>query len=101
MRKKAILFIISFSFFILSFSIAVAEKPQMKKDITASEAYMLIAEKEEAPDFIILDVRTDAEYQEGNIENALNIDYRGKDFSQRLEELDKDDTCLLYCRFKI
>ncbi len=98
MRIKATLFIISFVFFILSFSIVVADKPQMISDITASEAYTLIDERKQAPDFIILDVRTEAEYLEGHIENALNIDFLGEDFSQRLEELDRDDTYLLYCR---
>jgi rhodanese-related sulfurtransferase len=70
---------------------------QMIKDVSADEAFSLIEKRSGDPHFIILDVRTDGEYTEGHIEGALNIDYKSSDFSKRLEELDKDDTYLLYC----
>lgn len=48
---------------------------------------------------IVLDVRTEAEYDEGNIPNAINIDiHQGQGFIYKLEELDKSKTYYVYCR---
>ena len=98
MRKKATFLSIPLVIFILAYSIVVADKTLMILDITASDAHALIDDRKDTPDFVILDVRTEAEYLERYIENALNIDYRGEDFYGRLDELDRDDTYLLYCR---
>ena len=43
------------------------------KDITTQEAFDLIQDNQDNPDFVILDVRTAAEFAEGHIENAENI----------------------------
>ena len=51
------------------------------------------------PDAVVLDVRTEGEYDEGNIANALNIDiHKGQGFIYKLEELDKTKTYYVYCR---
>ena len=48
---------------------------------------------------IILDVRTEDEFGEGNIPNAINIDiHKGQGFIYKLEELDKSKTYYVYCR---
>jgi rhodanese-related sulfurtransferase len=48
---------------------------------------------------ICLDVRTDEEYMEGNIENSINIDfYKSMDFMKFLDNLNKDDNYFVYCR---
>ena len=47
---------------------------------------------------VILDVRTPGEYAAGHLKNAVLIDYKSKDFRQRLAELDKSKTYLLHCR---
>ena len=48
---------------------------------------------------IVLDVRTEDEFGEGNIPNAINIDiYKGQGFVYKLEELDKTKTYYVYCR---
>jgi rhodanese-related sulfurtransferase len=70
---------------------------QMIKDVSAAEAFSLVKKLGGDPHFIILDVRTDGEYTQGHIQDALNIDYRSSDFSKKLEELDRNDTYLLYC----
>ncbi|MCF7792859.1 MAG: rhodanese-like domain-containing protein [Candidatus Cloacimonetes bacterium] len=53
--------------------------------------------KEEA-DFALLDIRTLPEYQFGHIEGAQLIDFYGKDFVQKLNEMAKSKTYLIYCR---
>lgn len=48
---------------------------------------------------IILDVRTEAEMEEGYIPNALHIDfYLGPDFLTEIKKLDKDKNYYVYCR---
>lgn len=48
---------------------------------------------------IVLDVRTDAEIAEGIIPNAIHLDiYKGQDFIDALEELDKNKSYYVYCR---
>ena len=66
-------------------------------DVTTNKAYDLIQENAGNPDFIILDVRTEEEYDGGYIEGAINIDYYSEDFSAQLETQDKDKAYLIYC----
>ncbi len=48
---------------------------------------------------VILDVRTDAEIEEGIIPNAIHIDiYKGQEFINEIEELDKSKSYYVYCR---
>lgn len=46
---------------------------------------------------ILLDVRTPGEYREGHLANALNIDYRGTDFKDKIARLDKTKPVFVYC----
>lgn len=45
----------------------------------------------------IVDVRTAEEYESGHLSNALNIDYNGKDFGQKILALDKNKITYIYC----
>lgn len=48
---------------------------------------------------VVLDVRTQEEVEEGIIPDALHIDiYRGQDFLDELEKLDKTKNYYVYCR---
>ncbi|MGC1514609.1 MAG: rhodanese-like domain-containing protein [Maribacter sp.] len=48
---------------------------------------------------VILDVRTDIELEEGYIPNSINIDiYKGQEFMDALEKLDKSKNYYVYCR---
>ena len=67
-------------------------------DITVQKVFSVIQENAGNPDFIILDVRTPEEYSEGHIEGAINRDYYAQDFENKLNELDKAKTYLVYCR---
>jgi rhodanese-related sulfurtransferase len=50
------------------------------------------------PDIRVLDIRTPAEYAGGHLRGALNIDFMGADFADRLAALDPDAPYLVYCR---
>lgn len=47
---------------------------------------------------VLVDVRTPKEYNDGHIDNALNIDWLGDGFSAEFEKIDKNQTVYLYCR---
>jgi rhodanese-related sulfurtransferase len=48
---------------------------------------------------VILDVRSEDEFNEGFIANAINIDiHRGQDFVTEIEALDKNKKYYVYCR---
>lgn len=46
----------------------------------------------------LIDVRTPAEFGEGTIEGASNIDFLGADFEARIEDLKKDEPVYLFCK---
>ena len=46
----------------------------------------------------LVDVRTAAEYAEGHIADAVNIDVAASDFAEKISTLDKERTVALYCR---
>ena len=51
------------------------------------------------PEVVVLDVRTADEFNEGHIENALNIDINQSNFLEKVKEtLHKDKTIAVYCR---
>ncbi len=71
---------------------------QIIEDITPQEAFTLIQNNQNNPDFVIIDVRTPEEFASEYIENALNIDYYSETFQDELNKLDKNKTYLVYCR---
>ncbi len=71
---------------------------QTIENITAKEAFDLIQDNKDNPDFVILDVRTPDEFSEGHIENAVNLDYYSEAFKEELEKLDKGKMYLMHCR---
>ena len=58
-----------------------------------------IAQLGEDENAVILDVRTEAECDEGIIPNAINIDiHQGQGFISEIEKLDKSKSYYIYCR---
>ena len=76
-----------------------AEAPALIiEDVTAQEASTLIQDNLDNPNFVIVDVRTPEEYDEGHVEKAINIDFRSENFRNEIDKLKKDKTYLIYCR---
>lgn len=73
-------------------------KIQIIENITPEEAYILIQENKDNPNFVILDVRTPEEFLGEYIENAVNLDYYSDTFRNDLDKLDKNRTYLIYCK---
>jgi phage shock protein E len=46
---------------------------------------------------VVLDVRTQREYDAGHLPGAVHIDWRRPDFAKRVSELDRSKTYLVHC----
>ena len=66
--------------------------------ITVPDAYILIQENINNPDFVILDVRSQSEFDTGYIASATNIDYESSQFNTDISQFDKSKQYLVYCR---
>jgi rhodanese-related sulfurtransferase len=100
MRKQvyAIFTIIMLStLFILNEGLVAQENYEFEV-ISVSDASQLINENKENQEFIILDVRTEDEFNSGHIAESLNIDYKSPNFKDQVGKLDKNKTYLTYCR---
>lgn len=69
--------------------------PEGYADFRAVEAQEHLSKNEGV---VILDIRTPAEYQEGHIPGAINIDFYNRNFESKLKELDKNEQYFVYCR---
>tara|TARA_B100001964_G_scaffold211434_1_gene246699 strand:- start:115 stop:594 length:480 start_codon:yes stop_codon:yes gene_type:complete len=100
MLKKLFIFKVSLYFLLLGcFSLAYSQgKGHIHETISTQRAVELIANHKDDADFIIVDVRTPAEFKEGHIENSKLLDYYSKSFVDNLKRLDKTKTYLIYCR---
>ena len=67
-------------------------------DVSAVQAQSLIQQNQGNPQFIILDVRTPAEFAQGHIAGAVNLNYLDNNFKDELSKLNRDDTYLVHCR---
>jgi rhodanese-related sulfurtransferase len=88
---------------LLAIGLASAQKENPKKGepVThvdaAGAAKLLAAEKKEGKP-VVLDIRTPAEYSEGHLKGATNIDFNGKNFEEELAKLDRDKAYVVHCR---
>ncbi|MEE8540405.1 MAG: rhodanese-like domain-containing protein, partial [Desulfobacterales bacterium] len=58
----------------------------------------IIKKRTHDTDFVILDIRTPAEFKAGHLQNSISLDYYSTSFAQQLKKLDKSKTYLVYCR---
>ena len=65
-----------------------------RRDVGALEAAALLQEDKAIR---VLDIRTPGEFGRGHIAGAENIDFRGVDFEQKLQGLERDKPYLLHC----
>ena len=64
------------------------------RDIDVQEAANLL--KQDAT-VVVLDIRTPQEFQQGHIAGAENVDFRGPEFREKIERLDRDKPYLVHC----
>ncbi len=47
---------------------------------------------------VVLDIRTPDEFKGGHIAGAVNVDFKEKDFADKVAKLDKDKTYVVHCQ---
>jgi len=67
---------------------------QNQNDISIKELKNKIA----SDNYILLDVRTSEEYNNGHLKGSINIDYFSDDFSDEISSLGLESPILVYCR---
>ena len=74
---------------------STAEKKEAKafKNVDVAEFEKLRADKKN----VVLDVRTQKEFEAGHIPGAVNIDVNAPDFPERVTKLEKNKTYLVHC----
>ncbi len=90
-KLKLILITLLLSFGVQS---TYAQKAGTYQDLTVSE----FKQKMSQENVVVLDVRTPRETAVGKIKNAIEIDYNSKDFTNKIKQLDKSKTYLVYCQ---
>jgi rhodanese-related sulfurtransferase len=67
-------------------------------NVTPAQAADIIRQNSPNPAFIILDVRTPAEFSAGHLEKAILIDVSSPGFESLVGKLSRDAVYLVYCR---
>ncbi len=100
MKKKLIAcillsWILIFGFVFPSFSL---QDDKNIVNISPKAASGLITQKKGDSRFVILDIRTPGEFKAGHLPDSILIDFYSKTFADKLKQLDKTKTYLIYCR---
>jgi rhodanese-related sulfurtransferase len=67
-------------------------------NLSGRQAQELITKNQGNPGFMVLDVRTPAEFAAGHLAGAVNVDFRAADFEARASKLERSRSYLVYCR---
>lgn len=85
--------------FLLIGSLMACQNKQTAEENIATINPIAFSEKLVGEEVVVLDVRTEEEYQSGHLEGALQHDYyETESFKSFLEGLDKSKTYMIYCR---
>ncbi len=66
--------------------------------LTPLEAQKIIEENRDNPQFVIVDLRTKKEFDDGHIEGAELVHYYATNFMRIMSQLDRETTLFLYCQ---
>ena len=72
--------------------------PEIYENITPQASFRLIQQNKNNADFVIIDVRTPEEIENGFIESAIFLDFKQDGFAKKISKLDKSKIYLVYCK---
>ncbi|MFC1802494.1 rhodanese-like domain-containing protein [Thermoproteota archaeon] len=95
-KRNAIILLVVVA--VLAVAAAVYTTDLMSGGVDPGDVSIQIAQEliEKKGDLVILDVRTVSEFDDGHIKEAINIPVQ--ELPDRLDELDKNDELLVYCK---
>ena len=83
-------------FLLLTGCMYIRPKQNSMSDLSQNEWAQALNER---PQAVVLDVRTEEEFEMGHITNAINIDIQmGPSFIDKINALDKNKSYYVYCR---
>jgi len=90
-------------FMLLQSSCSGTSQPEKRNTVQEQASVQEIhaadfALKMQDPNAVVIDVRTPAEFAEGHIPGAVNINVQAQDFSEKVLAIGQGKTYLLYCR---
>lgn len=88
---------LALSILLFASSNGFSQNDPIHKSISVQQADSLIQALSDSSNFLILDVRTESEYESGHIKGAINLDYYSDEFNQNLLLLNKEKIYLIYC----
>lgn len=72
--------------------------PQVELIYVDAEADLVMQHmRSYSDDLVFIDVRTSEEIQHGKIGKAIEIDFKSKDFDEKINSLDKNKRYVVYC----
>ena len=74
------------------------DAPVINEVVSTQTAYKMIQSNQDNPNFVIIDVRTQEEFNAGHIAKASMVDCESQDFNAKISELDRNKKYLVYCR---
>lgn len=77
----------------LGLLVGCSSKPVFRS-IEAADANSFAAKKR----VVVMDIRTPAEFAEGHLPNAVNVDFLDSSFQKNIQALDRGKKYLVYCR---
>jgi phage shock protein E len=83
-----------FWLFFLSSGVAAADEHAL----APLDAQKLIEENRDNAKFVIIDLRTQREFDQGHIEGAKQIHYYATNFMRVMSQMDRESTLFLYCQ---
>lgn len=83
-----------FCLFFLTSGIAAADEHAL----APLDAQKLIEENRDNAGFVIIDLRTTREFNDGHIAGARQIHYYATNFMRIMSQIDRESTLLLYCQ---
>lgn len=89
--------LVAISAVIIGVLVQTDQTDRINRFISPEDAFTLIQENQNNPDFVIIDDRSTDAFNSGHIGNAINIQW-GPDFANRVRDLDKNRIYLVYCR---
>lgn len=95
MKSIIALFSVLFLTTTLAFSQQTTETDEERIERISQEEFK---ENLESGEYIVFDVRTVEEYQEGHIDGAKSLNFLGKAFESTLENIPKNYKYMIYCQ---
>lgn len=83
-----------FCLFFLTSGVAAADEHAL----APLDAQKLIEENRDNAGFVIIDLRTTREFNDGHIAGARQIHYYATNFMRIMSQIDRESTLLLYCQ---